>query len=283
MALLLPEKVLHEKATKVEYRAWYEKIMNYLGCCGLDDVVIIKTDASNEDEDENKQERFNKSSGKGAMSTQQKSWLAYSIIVSRLEDSLIIQFSTIEKGNASLLMSAINNRFNSVNFFSKLKARRDFNRISLKSSETISSYGARIKYAAKELELMDNAVKVGELELISRLVDGLPKDYDNLILGLVRGIETITFDEFVSVLESKCSLSKLKSVNKGEDSVVSDTSSANAIASFAALRKEFKGRCYNCGKSGHTSANCNESNQAEEGFRTPGNGGPGGGKLTSLG
>ena len=184
MALLLPEKVLQEKATKVEYRAWNEKIMNYLGCCGLDDVVVINktSNGSNDTENEDKQEKIGKGSSKGMMTIQQKSWLAYSIIVSRLEDSLIIQFSTIEKGNASLLMSVIHNRFNSVNFFSKLKARRDFNRIVLRSSETISSYGARIKYAARELELMDSVVKVGELELISRLVDGLPKDYDNLIL-----------------------------------------------------------------------------------------------------
>lgn len=272
MALLLPEKVLNEKSTKVEYRAWYEKIMNYLGCCGLNEVVSI-----NDVEDENKQEKVNKASGKRDASLQQKSWLAYSIIISRLDDSLIIQFSMIEKGNASLLMSAIHNRFNSVNFFSKLKARRDFNRISLKSSETILSYGARIKYAAKELELMDNTVKVGELELISRLVDGLPKEYDNLILGLVRGIETITFDEFVSVLESKCSLSKLKSVS---DTV---SGSATVATTFAAMRREFKGRCYNCGKPGHSSNSCTESSAEEGRVTNVGNGGPDFNKLIAIG
>jgi hypothetical protein len=153
----------------------------------------------------------------------------------------------LEKGNASALMNAIFNRFSAVNFFSKLQARRDFNRIKLKANESISSYGARIKYGAKELELMDTSVKVNEMELISRLVDGLPEEYDMLIIGLVRGIETITFDEFVQILESKCSLSKWKGVA---------TTAPSSATAGAVVGQRFSGRCFKCNKIGHRSVDC---------------------------
>lgn len=250
MSSLLPDKVLSEKSTKVEFKAWYEKIMNYLGCYGLESCIKLNVTSSTENNEEEEEEeeakvKGNKSS-KSPAKLEQKSWLAYSVIMSRLDDQLIVQFSTLEKGDASALMNAIYNRFNAVNFFSKLQARRDFNRIKLKANESISSYGARIKYAAKELELMDSSVEINEMELISRLVDGLPEEYDMLIVGLVRGIENISFDEFVQILESKCSLSKLKG----------GPSSGGAIAAAAVASDQFKGKCYRCHKFGHKSSNC---------------------------
>jgi hypothetical protein len=248
MSSLLPDKVLSEKSTKVEFKAWYEKIMNYLGCYGLESCVKlgVKSNIENDEEDV-KSKSGNKSSKNGVAGLEQKSWLAYSVIMSRLDDTLIVQFSTLEKGNASALMNAIFNRFSAVNFFSKLQARRDFNRIKLKANESISSYGARIKYGAKELELMDSSVKVNEMELISRLVDGLPEEYDMLIIGLVRGIETITFDEFVQILESKCSLSTWK----GGATVAPSSAVVGAVAS-----QRFSGRCFKCNKIGHRSVDC---------------------------
>ncbi|MGZ8855558.1 MAG: hypothetical protein ACXW07_06460 [Nitrososphaeraceae archaeon] len=271
-ASLLPEKLLNEKSNKIEYKAWYEKIMNYMGCCGLEEVVKIDSSVGTGKDDDNENEAKDKSGklNKAAASLQQKSWLAYSIIVSRLSDSLVIQFSTVDKGNARMLLSAINNRFGAVNFFSKLQARRDFNHIGLRSNESISSYGARIKYAAKELELMDNLVKVSEMELISRLVDGLPKEYDSLILGLVRGIETITFDEFVMILESKCSLSKIKNSNYYNNNYNKSSSGSSNPESTVAGHKEFvnaavfRGNCYKCGEYGHRSNNCNNSNEQND-------------------
>jgi hypothetical protein len=248
---LLPDKLLNERSNKIEFKAWYEKIKNYLGCCGLIDVLDGGSKENNNDE-QDKKGKSNKSSKSSVIADlEQKSWLAYSIIMSRLDDQLIVQFSTVEKGDAKALMDAINNRFSAVNFFSKLQARRDFNRIKLKSNESISSYGARIKYGAKEIELMDNSVTVSEMELISRLVDGLPEEYDSLIIGLVRGIETISFDEFVTILESKCSLSKLKGGYKG------DTNSVAAIGAVVTRSDVgFNGRCYRCNKIGHRKSEC---------------------------
>jgi hypothetical protein len=275
LAGLLPEKVLSMKSNKIEYKVWYEKIINYLGCCGLGDVVLLGNGNSMGDLSDSKEKTSSKSKGNNTSNssnskntadpvvTAQRSWLVYSIIMARLDDQLVIQFSTIEKGNALELLRAIRNRFSAVNFFSKLQARREFNHISLSKGETISSYGARIKYVAKELELMDTAVSIGEMELISRLVDGLPKEYDNLILGLVRGIETITFDEFITILESKLSMSKMK----GGDGETSGGATA-ALASF-------KGDCFKCGKAGHKSVDCvvpkGDSNKKDQ----EGNGGPG--------
>jgi hypothetical protein len=260
LSSLLPSKVLSEKSTKVEFKAWYEKIMNYLCCYGLDGCIKLSVKSLENDEEDAKSKKSNKS-GKGVADLEQKSWLAYTVIMSRLDDALIVQFSTLEKGNAAALMNAIKGRFSAVNFFSKLQARRDFNRIKLKANESISSYGARIKYGAKELELMDSSVKVNEMELISRLVDGLPEEYDVLIVGLVRGIETITFDEFVQILESKCSLSRLKGGS-------SDSSpSANAAAAAAAISdgKKFYGRCFKCKQVGHRSVDCNRNKLVDPG------------------
>jgi len=247
MSSLLPDKVLSEKSTKVEFKAWYEKIMNYLGCYGLESCIKLGVKSIENDEEDAKSKSGNKSSKNGVAGLEQKSWLAYSVIMSRLDDTLIVQFSTLEKGNASVLMNAVFNRFSAVNFFSKLQARRDFNRIKLKANESISSYGARIKYGAKELELMDISVKVNEMELISRLVDGLPEEYDILILGLVRGIETITFDEFVQILESKCSLSKWKG---------GATVAPSVAVAGATVGQRFSGRCFKCNKIGHRSVDC---------------------------
>ena len=256
MSSLLPDKVLSEKSTKVEFKAWYEKIMNYLGCYGLESCIKLGVKSIENDEEDAKSKSGNKSSKNGVAGLEQKSWLAYSVIMSRLDDTLIVQFSTLEKGNASALMNAIFNRFSAVNFFSKLQARRDFNRIKLKANESISSYGARIKYGAKELELMDISVKVNEMELISRLVDGLPEEYDILILGLVRGIETITFDEFVQILESKCSLSKWKG---------GATVAPSVAVAGATVGQRFSGRwqCFKCNKIGHRSVDCGKESDRD--------------------
>src|SRR4051794_40618717 len=118
MNSLLPDKVLTERSNKVEFKAWYEKIMNYLGCYGLESLVNINVDKDEEKAGKSKT-RKNSSVDVGL---HQKSWLAYSIIMSRLDDQLIVQFSTAEKGNASALMNAIYSRFSAVNFFSKLQA-----------------------------------------------------------------------------------------------------------------------------------------------------------------
>jgi hypothetical protein len=246
LSSLLPSKLLSERSTRVEYRAWYEKIMNYLSCLGLDSEVKSEVESSNS----------KAKSGKITVKVEQSTnvMLAYSIIVSRLDDALVIQLSLIERGNVRALLEALHNRFCSENFFSKLQARRDFNRIKLKQNESISSYGARVKYLAKELELMDNTTKVSEMELISRLVDGLPEDYDSLILGLVRGIETITFEEFVAILESKVSLSKVKG-NKNSSN--NDTSSIDAIVNTTVGgRYKFNGVCYKCNVHGHRAIHC---------------------------
>lgn len=261
MSSLLPSKLLSEKSTKVEFKAWYEKIMNYLGCYGLESCVklSVKSLENDDSEDEAKSKKSNKS-GKAAVAVaglEEKSWLAYTVIMSRLDDALIVQFSTLERGNAALLMNAISNRFSAVNFFSKLQARRDFNRIKLKADESISSYGARIKYAAKELELMDSSVCVNEMELISRLVDGLPEEYDMLIVGLVRGIETITYDEFVQILESKCSLSKLKLKGGKHGSSPSNGAAGAAVSNG----EKFYGRCFKCNKVGHRSVDCGKDSK----------------------
>jgi hypothetical protein len=221
--------------------------MNYLACCDLADALLSSDEVK----------VGSKSSKKiDVVGLQQKCVLVYSIIMSRLDDQLIIQFSTIEKGNAFKLLEAIKNRFGAVNFFSKLQARREFNRIVLRNDESISSYGARIRYAAKELELMDKEVNVSEMELISRLVDGLPKEYDNLILGLVRGIETIKFEEFVTILESKVSMSRKK--EGVVDFVPNFEGSEFASAAYSHRRGMFKtrGNCYTCGEPGHKSSEC---------------------------
>jgi len=262
---LLPEKVLNGRSGKIEYKAWYEKIMNYLACCDLADALLSSDEVK----------VGSKSSKKiDVVGLQQKCVLVYSIIMSRLDDQLIIQFSTIEKGNAFKLLEAIKSRFSAVNFFSKLQARREFNRIFLRNDESISSYGARIRYAAKELELMDKEVNVSEMELISRLVEGLPKEYDNLILGLIRGIETIKFEEFVTILESKVSMSKKKEGVIGGGFVPNFEGSEFANAISNPLRGKFKtrGNCYTCGEYGHKSSYHNNN---EGQLDATGNGSPG--------
>jgi len=91
MNSLLPEKLLNEKSSKVEYKAWFEKISNYLSCIGLE-LNALKFSAS-----------INGSSTRNSKdhgSVDQKSWLAYSIIMSRLDDQLVVQLSTVVKGDA---------------------------------------------------------------------------------------------------------------------------------------------------------------------------------------
>src|ERR1700712_1804606 len=93
MSSLLPSKLLSEKSTKVEFKAWYEKIMNYLGCYGLESCVklSVKSLENDDSEDEAKSKKSNKS-GKAAAAVaglEEKSWLAYTVIMSRLDDALI--------------------------------------------------------------------------------------------------------------------------------------------------------------------------------------------------
>jgi hypothetical protein len=271
LASLLPQKLLSDKTSKVEYKAWQQKIDNYLCCCELEEAVEteVKEDSSIES---GAYENTKKSSKSNAhqLTLKQKSAIAYGIIVSRLEDQLLIQLSTVEKNNSYKLMQAIKSRFGTVNFFSRLQARRDFNRIHLKANESMASYGARIRCAARELESMDSKslVEISELELISRLVDGLPKEFDNLILGLVRGIETITFDEFVAILESRYSMSKGKSSHGAGDS--SGDSVDNPIRIAAAAmgsnrnHQRFNGTCYRCKQSGHRAAECEAQGETRD-------------------
>jgi hypothetical protein len=132
--VLLPNINLSERSSKLEYKGWYERIMNYMLCSNLDRAVECELD-----ETEMKASRlsFDPSPVKKKNNTEniattvvetigkvskQQSLIAYSVIISRLDNDLINQFSTIERGNAYALMKAIKSKFNVVNFLTKLKA-----------------------------------------------------------------------------------------------------------------------------------------------------------------
>jgi hypothetical protein len=171
------------------------------------------------------------------------SLIAYSVIISRLDNDLINQFSTIERGNAYALMHAIESKFNAVNFLSKLKCRRDFNLIRMGGNESVSAYGARIKCAAHEIELSDKGVKIGETELIGRFLDGLPEVYDDLITGLIQGIEEISFDQFAEIIQTKSEF-----INRRDNEELDDDKSA--------LHARRQLICWGCKKSGHRVYDC---------------------------
>lgn len=260
--VLLPIVTLSERSSKLEYKGWYERIMNYLLCSKLERAVeqefdesVMKTSRLSFDPSPGKRKK-NKEIKENAEAvekvTKQQSLLAYAVIISRLDNDLINQFSTIERGNAYALMQAIESKFNVVNFLSKLKARRDFNLISMNKNESVSAYGARIKCAAHEIELGDESIRIGELELIGRFLDGLPKNYDDLITGLIQGIEDISFDQFAEIIQTKSSF-----INRRDDESNNKTKSGDNNGTQAFYSKK-RGPliCFKCGKPGHIASYC---------------------------
>jgi hypothetical protein len=181
--------------------------------------------------------------------------LAYSVIISVLDDELINQFSTVERGNAFELMSAIKRKFNTINLFTKINSRREFNLIRMNKAESVTQYGSRIKCAAHELELVDNSVKVGELELISRFIDGLPSEYNDLVVSITSRMDDISFDEFVEIFESKELLDdKRVSNNYSNKNVAKRSNDVMESAHYTNPNIQ----CYNCGNKGHKQYKCPE-------------------------
>jgi hypothetical protein len=255
---LLPNVTLSEKSSKLEYKGWYERIMNYLLCSNLENTVEYEFDDSemkvsrlsfdpspvNSKKNEKTKDNVSATSvGVVPKVSKKDSLIAYSVIISRLDNDLINQFSTIERGNAYALMHAIGSKFNAVNFLSKLKCRRDFNLIRMGVSESVSAYGARIKCAAHEIELSDRGVKIGETELIGRFLDGLPKEYDDLITGLIQGIDEISFDQFAEIIQTKSEFIKRRDANELD----------GPKSAFQAGRQLI---CWGCKKPGHRVYDC---------------------------
>jgi hypothetical protein len=261
---LLPDTKLKEKSSKLEYKGWYEKVLNYLMCTQLIDTIEIQLD-----EAEIKSSRLSASPIKTRSSVRQdtedksvavdklvgfkaRAMLAYSVIISVLDDELINQFSTVERGNAFQLMSAIKRKYNTINLFTKINARREFNLIKMDRSESMTQYASRIKCAAHELELVDSSVKVGELELVSRFIDGLPGEFNDLVVSITSRMEDISYDEFVEIFESKELLDDKRSSRNNNTAKRSGNSAYETVNHV----RHSNYKCYSCGEVGHIKARC---------------------------
>lgn len=124
-----------------------------------------------------------------------------------------------------------------------IKLLRELNELKKESNETVAMYVNRAKNIMHELQGVDHVVK--PVEMASRLLAGLPSDFDTLVMVL-EGEKELDLDMVITRMIELEAKSKSKLVDHGFTALMAKKG-----------RRDNKDRaCWVCGKVGHISKDC---------------------------
>ena len=250
-------------STRDEFCAWRKKIVTSAKLAGLNDIVT--NPAANKDTVDDggsvaaeSAEKKDKDKGKKDEETgsEQKALLAYSLILNQLDAKLTKQMDSIEIGDVSGLMKALNNKFDPSTTTSEIQLKVDLFRVKQNATETITDFAIRVENIAFEIGRFGEKSTVTDSDLQYALYQGCNEKFEREIKTIISSNQKKNYQDLVNQLRN------FELLNKINSSTGRELTTETVQRAFTVNEKNHNDQntrsksCYLCKGEGHFIRNC---------------------------
>ena len=163
-------------------------------------------------------------------------------------------------GNSTEAWSRLVRKYSPKTTPSLLKYKREFENSKLKAGTDPEEWIGDLEGICTEIEAIDASAAISEKDLMVKVINNLPEEYDVVVDGLenklsLSGDESLTVEKMRDKLNDRYQrILDHKEEDKGKGPVIHDV----ALATYM---KQFKGNCRHCGKIGHKKFECPDNPQ----------------------
>lgn len=231
-----------EKLTESNYHVWKQKIELVLT---YRDVDLVVTEENFHEEGSPEYEKWVRADK-----------LAQAIIGLTLSDDMLEHVR--EAGTAQEMLKNIKNVFHRHTLLNKLRARREFYTVEMKSAERMLTYINRVRHLSSVLQSM--GIEIDTQEMAMAILNGLPSKYGNIItaldaLGADESRSLVTFDVVKSRLLQEEQRFEMRGSTATNESVLLNKVHDDKPSSVRVVPK-----CSFCGRRGHKEEKCWDKN-----------------------
>lgn len=159
--------------------------------------------------------------------------------------------SDLPKGDAYFAWEELKDYYEPDTGATKVELLNDFNKMKLKDTSTDPSQWIT-EMLTLRTKLKNVGYQIDEDHLMINILNKLPKDYDNVVTMCEMDMESksLTVKKIRTRLNAK--FKKIKAQEEEE----AEKKEEEALMSKGGFKKQFKGRCKNCGRIGHKAYQC---------------------------